>query len=477
METVAQDQETREGGVIVCPYCSHTNDPRSTRCGQCWSRLRGALVVSEDEATSIVDRLLSVRRWRKRIRYGVAAAIVLFVVAWIAFLNIGTTRFQGPASTNVSAASTPGNWPMFQRDHLHSGLVADDHAVPSGRLKWRFDTDGPLFSSPAVVDGKVYLTTGDRRVVALDEATGDLIWERKTTGPVNSSPAVAGGILYYGLRDGNFFAVDSYSGEELWKYKTDNYIFSSPAVHKGVVYIGSGDSLLYAFDAQTGDLRWTYDAKGPILTPPAVNDEVVTLVSQSGTLHVVDTNTGNLRLDYSMVSISNGSPTMLGNLVYSADEAGGIRAVDWRKRVLPFEKSARWLRAQLFIWGMINSIPPQKGYVWADRIRGGGFSSTPVIANGALYIGSHGEELLAFDAETGEPLWEFPTDAPVLASASVAGDTVYVGDSDGILYAVDGESGKLAWRFATGARIDSTPVIASGVLFLTSRDGTLYAIE
>ena len=130
-------------------------------------------------------------------------------------------------------------------------------------------------------------------------------------------------------------------------------------------------------------------------------------MSQSGTLHVVDTNTGNLRLDYSMVSISNGSPTMLGNLVYSADEAGGIRAVDWRKRVLPFEKSARWLRTQLFIWGMINSISPQKGYVWADRIRGGGFSSTPVIANGALYIGSHGEELLAFDAETGEPLWEF----------------------------------------------------------------------
>ena len=126
---------------------------------------------------------------------------------------------------------------------------------------------------------------------------------------------------------------------------------------------------------------------------------------------------------------------------------------------------------------MVNSIPPQKGFVWADRIRGGGFSSTPVVANGVLYIGSHGRELLAFDAETGEPLWEYATDAPVLASASVAGDTVYVGDADGNLYAVDDETGKLSWRFKTGARIDAAPVIANGVLFLTSRDGTLYAIE
>ena len=474
---VTEEKEIQEGGVIVCPYCAHTNDPHSTRCGQCWSRLGTAAVVTREEGANIVDRVLSIRRWRKRVRYGIVAAVVIALVAWITVVNVGTTRFQGPASTNVSAASTPGNWPMFQRDHLHSGLVADDNAMPEGNLKWRFDTDGPLFSSPAVVDGMLYLTTGDRRVVALDEATGDLIWERKTTGPVNSSPAVAGGIVYYGLRDGKFYALDRYSGEELWMYQTDNYIFSSPAIHNGVVYIGSGDSLLYAFDALTGDVRWTYDARAPILTPPAVNDEVVTLVSQSGTLHIVDTNTGNLRLDYSMVSISNGSPAMLGNLVYSADEAGGIRAVDWRKRVVPFEKSARWMRTQLFIWGMVNSIPPQKGFVWADRVRGAGFSSTPVVANGVLYIGSHGKELLAFDAESGERLWEFDTDAPILASASVAGNTVYVGDSDGNLYAVDGETGKLAWRFKTGARIDAAPAIANGVLFLTSRDGTLYAIE
>ena len=474
---MTDNQEPREGGVIVCPYCAHTNDPRSERCGQCWSRLRGAAVVTEEEGANIVAKVLSVRRWRKRVRWGIAAAVVALLVGWIVYLNVGTTRFQGPASTNVSAVSSPGNWPMFQRDHLHSGLVAEDFTAPQGRVKWRFDTGGPLFSSPAVVDGVIYLTTGDRRVVALDEETGDLIWERGTTGPVNSSPAVAGGIVYYGLRDGKFYALDSYSGELLWMYQTENYIFSSPAIHNGVVYIGSGDSLLYAFDALTGDVRWTYNSRSPILTPPAVNDEVVTLVSQNGMLHIVDVNTGNLRLDYVMVSISNGSPSMLGNLVYSADEAGGIRAVDWRKRVVPFEKSARWLRTQLFIWGMVNSIPPQKGYVWADRVRGGGFSSTPVIADGVLYIGSHAGNLMTFDADTGERLWDFPTQAPILASASVAGGAVYVGDADGVLYVVDADTGELEWQFRTGARIDAAPVVASGVVFLTSRDGTLYAIE
>ena len=126
---------------------------------------------------------------------------------------------------------------------------------------------------------------------------------------------------------------------------------------------------------------------------------------------------------------------------------------------------------------MVDSIPPQKGFVWADRVRGGGFSSTPVVADGVLYIGSHAGNLMTFDADTGERLWDFSTQAPILASASVAGGAVYVGDADGVLYAVDAETGELEWQFRTGARIDGAPVVANGVVFLTSRDGTLYAIE
>ena len=475
METqnIVSDRES----VVVCPYCGHTNDTESSRCGQCWSRLRGVSVLSRAEGAEVVRRLLSVRRWRKRVRWGIIAGVALLLAAWIAFVNIGTTRFLPPASTTISASAEPGDWPMFQRDHTHSGIVSDSVASPRGSLKWQFETAGPLFSSPAIVDGRVYVTTGDRRIVALDEQTGELIWEQPASGPINSTPAVAGDLVFYGLRDGSFHALDSYTGERLWQYKTGNFIFSSPAVHNGVVYIGSGDSMLYAFDAQTGEMRWAYDARNPILTPPAVNDEVVAVVSQSGVLHIVDTNTGNLRLDYMMTSISNGSPAILDNHVFTADEAGGIRAVDWRQRVIPFEKSARWLRTQLFIWGMVNTVPPQKGYVWADRKRGGGFSNTPVIVGDLLYIGSHAGILYALDHATGDEVWKFKTNAPIMASASAAGGVVYVGDTDGYLYGIDARTGEELWRFKTGARIDAAPAIANGVLFLTSRDGTLYAIE
>ena len=41
----------------------------------------------------------------------------------------------------------------------------------SGRERWRFETDGPVFSSPAVVDGVVYVGSGDGRLYAVGSAS------------------------------------------------------------------------------------------------------------------------------------------------------------------------------------------------------------------------------------------------------------------------------------------------------------------
>ena len=79
--------------------------------------------------------------------------------------------------------------------------ASDVSATPQGRLKWRFDTDFPLFSSPAVVDGRLYLGSGDGRIVALDADNGELIWEHEVLGPVDSSPAVAGDSVFIGFAE------------------------------------------------------------------------------------------------------------------------------------------------------------------------------------------------------------------------------------------------------------------------------------
>ena len=81
-----------------------------------------------------------------------------------------------------------------------------------------------------------------------------LVWKFKTgADSVVSSPAVLDGVVYVGSADHFVYAVDAKSGEQRWKFETNGSISSSPAVSDGVVYIVSGgaDICLYALDAAT----------------------------------------------------------------------------------------------------------------------------------------------------------------------------------------------------------------------------------
>ena len=74
----------------------------------------------------------------------------------------------------------------------------------------------------------------------------ELKWKFKTEGWVYSSPAIADGVVYFGSKDGNLYAVDIKTGQEKWKFKTKYWVLSSPAIADGVVYFGSNDCNLYA---------------------------------------------------------------------------------------------------------------------------------------------------------------------------------------------------------------------------------------
>ena len=196
---------------------------------------------------------------------------------------------------------------MFQRDPAHGAFVAGRITLPSGSLKWRFDTEAPIFSSPAVVGDRLYLSTGDGRVLALYAASGDLLWEYGVGAPVNSSPAVAGDLVFVGLRDGRVLALNREAGDLQWEFKTGELVYSSPAVYEGVLYIGSGDGRLYALDATSGQARWSYLTGGRVTSGPAVNREVTAFVSQDRYLYLIDTSTGRRRLDFPTSPVRGGA--------------------------------------------------------------------------------------------------------------------------------------------------------------------------
>src|SRR5712675_2392356 len=77
-----------------------------------------------------------------------------------------------------------------------------------------------------------------------------LKWSYVTGASVYSSPAVANGVVYVSSEDGAVYALEASTGAKLWSYTTGGGVFgSSPAVENGVVYVGSDDANVYALNA------------------------------------------------------------------------------------------------------------------------------------------------------------------------------------------------------------------------------------
>jgi len=73
--------------------------------------------------------------------------------------------------------------------------------------------DEGLTTGPAVIGNTVYVTsTLGNTTYALTADTGNLIWSFQTNGNIYSSPAVADGVVYFGDYDGIFYAIGGNSG-------------------------------------------------------------------------------------------------------------------------------------------------------------------------------------------------------------------------------------------------------------------------
>jgi hypothetical protein len=107
---------------------------------------------------------------------------------------------------------------------------------------------------------------------------------------------------------------------------------------------------------------------------------------------------------------------------------------------------------------------------------GGPVSSSPAVANGVVYVGSHDGNLYALDTVSGAELWSFGTGNLVYSSPAVADGVVYVGCEDFNLYALSAATGAELSRFTTGGFVDSSPAVANGVVYVGSEDGSLYAL-
>jgi len=150
------------------------------------------------------------------------------------------------------------DWPMFRNDPRHAGYSTSS-APTDNTLLWSFETGNFVYSSPAFVDGKVFVASFDYNVYCLDENFGDELWRYQTGDQVQSSPTVVGGRVYVGSDDYKVHCLDAETGEMIWRFPTGREVYSSPTVVDGRVYISSQDENVYCVDAESGEEIWSFE--------------------------------------------------------------------------------------------------------------------------------------------------------------------------------------------------------------------------
>ena len=73
---------------------------------------------------------------------------------------------------------------------------------------------------------------------AINANTGEKLWDFKTGGPVKSSVAIADGRVYFGSHDFHIYSLKAINGEKLWDFRANDLVYSSPVVADGIVYFG-----------------------------------------------------------------------------------------------------------------------------------------------------------------------------------------------------------------------------------------------
>jgi PQQ-dependent dehydrogenase (methanol/ethanol family) len=148
-----------------------------------------------------------------------------------------------------------------------------------------------------------------------------------------------------------------------------------------------------------------------------------------------------------------------------------------------------WLmwRASLNSWGyspltQINATNVgQLQLVWTRGLEAGPQEGTPLVHDGVLYFPNPGDVIQAYDAATGDIIWEHRRQNPpdiaqyinqpfITRNLAIHGNLIIDTTADGALYAVDARTGKDVWTtkvldYKRGIHQTSGPIIADGKVF------------
>lgn len=183
----------------------------------------------------------------------------------VLFFSALVAAALAPGSTGAYASPAPGrDWPQAGGNPQHTNFSPDSPAPPY-RMLWRasFSPEILFSAQPVIAGGRVFQTTLNGNLYALDAASGSRLWHFRAGTSVWGSAAAGtaecgpDGLVFVAGWDGIVFGLDAATGREIWRYDAGETISGSVCLAQDTVFIGTRRGTALALDAATGSPRWT----------------------------------------------------------------------------------------------------------------------------------------------------------------------------------------------------------------------------
>lgn len=353
---------------------------------------------------------------------------------------------------------------VAMQHHRYEGLptyprpsFAVNAAYPGVKAIWTWQSAANVISTPVVMDNLVVFGNQNGTVEALDLATGKRKWKVQTGGPVFSSPANAAGnrAIIIGTAAGEVICLSA-RGKKQWSRSFDAAVLGSPAVEDSVVYIGGSDSTFRALSTATGQVLWQYKGlQGPVVSKPALYKNAVVFGAWDTHLYALDKmngrllwkwNNGSPVVNYSPAACT---PVVVNDVVYVAAPDRYLTAIDlatgktkWRTKEATVRESIGLSEDSLLVYGKTmqdtvaafrtNTEKPQLAWKVAA---GYGYEHSPsmlIEKDGKVFFGTRNGVVYAIDRATQQVAWAHKIDNSMVNTVNVInGKTLIAATMDG----------------------------------------------
>jgi outer membrane protein assembly factor BamB len=328
---------------------------------------------------------------------------------------------------------------------------------PALNVAWKRPLPGAGWSSPVVVEGRLYLTTAvpvspgqeadqSLRVLCLDAQTGATKWGQEVfrqdgaraprihskNSHASPTPLVAGNRLYVHFGHQGTACLDL-TGQVLWRnqslaYRPVHGSGGSPILVNDVLVFsvdGADERFVAALNVKNGQLRWRAQRTEPAGRKFSFSTPLA--ITVNGRQQIV-------------------SP--------GSDEVDAFDALTGAE-------------------------------IWRVRYEGYSVIPRPVYGHGLVFVstGYDSPSLLAIrpdghgDVTASHVAWKTARGAPHTPSPLLVDDHLYLVSDDGLASCLDARTGKVYWKERLGGNYSASPLYASGKVYIQSEDGTGIVLE